>query len=480
MKYDEILNYVGGKFTKINNDHIPVYCPYDGSILAEVEFATVDLVNVAVENALLAQNKWKNITYKKRTEVIFNLRDLLMKNSERLSTCIHLENGKTIDEANADVLKAIELCEFAVSIPALISGKTQFVSTGIEVREIVSPVGIVASITPFNFPLMVPMWTIPNVLVTGNAMILKPSEKTPITASILAELLESAGVPEGLFTVLNGGKDIVEAICDHKDIQVVTFVGSTQIAESVYKRAISANKRCLALGGAKNHILVTDDINPINVAKEITSAAFGMAGQRCMAASVVLTIGNCEELIKEIVQISTDMVCGRDIPPLISTENVEKIANYLKKSSGEILADGRQSKIEGDTNGYYIGPSVILYDSYSKMPKEEVFGPTIEIIKCNSLEEAIEYQNMSPYANGASIFTESGLNASKAIQSMSSGMLGVNIGIPVPRDPFSFGGLKSSKFGYGDISGYDSIKLFTNIQKVTTKWDAKDKKDWAS
>ena len=234
------------------------------------------------------------------------------------------------------------------------------------------------------------------------------------------------------------------------------------------------------MGGAKNHILVTEEVDPQIVAKEITSAAYGMSGQRCMAASVVLAIGHCDAVIDQIIALSKEMVAGRDCPPLISQKAVDKVCQYLEKTPGSIVVDGRKAQIEGDPNGYYIGPSVILYDDIELMPEEEVFGPTLEIIKAATLEEAIAYQNCSPYGNGASIFTDTGLYAQKAVLGLSSGMLGVNIGVPVPRDPFSFGGLKGSKFGYGDITGYGSLPFLTTTRKVTTKWNPKDKKDWLS
>lgn len=480
MSRETILNFIGGTFVQSNGKTIDVLNPSDNSVLAQVEFATASLIDLAVEKAKEAEIQWKNQTFKKRTEVIFNLRNLLIKNQKELAECIRRENGKSEIESEADVAKAIESCEFAVSLPALISGRTQYVSTGIEVKELIKPVGIVVSITPFNFPLMVPMWTIPNVLVTGNAMILKPSEQTPMTASLLAALLQEAGLPAGLFSVINGGKDIVEALCDHPDIQVITFVGSTPIAETVYKRATSHLKRCLALGGAKNHLIVTDDVDQSAVAGEITAAAYGMSGQRCMAASVVLAVGKCDRLINEIVELSKKYLFKNTLPPLISMENVHKLHDYLNKTTGSILVDGRNADKCDATYSCFVGPSVILYDTYAEMPKQEIFAPTLEVIRCATLDEALRYQNESPYANGASIFTGSGRYASDAVNEMSAGMLGVNIGIPVPRDPYSFGGLKSSKFGYGDISGYDSIHLFTETQKITTKWDPKEKKDWAS
>lgn len=458
----------------------PITSPLNGQVIGEVSYADSAMIDKAVAKARTAQKQWAQLTYKKRTEVLFAMRQQLLDHEAELAQIITQENGKSLAESHAALAKAVELCEFAVSIPAMIAGRTEFVSSGIEVKEMTFPVGVLACITPFNFPLMVPMWTIPNALVCGNAVILKPSEATPITAMKIAELFAKAGLPDGLLSVVNGEKEVVEALCDHPDIDALTFVGSTPVAKLVYKRATASLKRCLAMGGAKNHILVTEEVDPQIVAKEITSAAYGMSGQRCMAASVVLAIGHCDAVIDQIITLSKEMVAGRDCPPLISQKAVDKVCQYHEKTPGSIVVDGRKAQIEGDPNGYYIGPSVILYDDIELMPEEEVFGPTLEIIKAATLEEAIAYQNCSPYGNGASIFTDTGLYAQKAVLGLSSGMLGVNIGVPVPRDPFSFGGLKGSKFGYGDITGYGSLPFLTTTRKVTTKWNPKDKKDWLS
>lgn len=480
MEFYQVGNFINGEFTFDEKNAHEIRSPYHDEVIGKVSYANQTDLDEAVKAAKIAQKEWGKLTFKKRSEVLFNLRTLLQANEEDLAKIISLENGKSLQEGVAGVAKAIELCEFAVSIPALVAGKTEIVSTGIEVKEQISPVGIVASITPFNFPMMVPMWTIPNTLACGNAMILKPSESTPITAMKIAELLKEAGLPKGLFTIVNGEKEMVEQLCDHPGIDALTFVGSTPVAKIVYQRATSHLKRCLALGGAKNHILVTDEVNPHIVAKEIASAAYGMSGQRCMAASVVLTVGNCQKVIDELVSISKEMIAGKDLPPLISKAAVAKIHTFLETTPGTILVDGRTAQTEGDANGYFIGPSVVQYDCYEDMPETEIFGPTLEIISVATLEEAIELQNRSPYANGASIFTDTGLYAQMAENGLSSGMLGVNIGVPVPRDPFSFGGLKASKFGYGDITGYGSLPFLTVTRKITTKWNPKDRKDWMS
>lgn len=475
---EKIGNFINGNIEFGNLKCENVLSPNSGDIVAEVCFSTKEDFDNAIDKINSAKDNWKNLTYKKRTEVIFNLRILLKENKDKLIDIICLENGKNKEEANAEVLKAIELCDFAVSIPSLISGKCQFVSEGIEVREFVQPLGIIGCITPFNFPLMVPMWTIPNILVCGNAMIIKPSEKTPSLLIFLANLLKQAGLPDGIFNVIQGGKEIVEAMCDNIYIDCVTFVGSSPIAKLVYKRATSNLKRCLSLGGAKNHIIVTNEVDPIITAKEIIASAYGMSGQRCMAASTLLTVGNCDKLIEEIVNHSKKINSECNLNPLISKEAVNNVYNFLSNTKGNILVDGREFK--SNSKGFFVGASVISYECYDDMEVNEVFAPTIEIVKCETLKEAIDYQNKSPYANGASIYTDIGENALKASTSLSSGMIGVNIGVPVPRDPFSFGGLKISKFGVGDITGYNSIQLFTVCKKITTKWNSNHKKDWMS
>ena len=313
----------------------PVTSPLTGQVIGEVSYADPAMIDRAIAKAREAQRQWAQLTYKKRSEVLFAMRQQLQTHEDELAQIITQENGKSLAESRAAVAKAIELCEFAVSIPALIAGKTEIVSTGIEVKEMTFPVGVLACVTPFNFPMMVPMWTIPNALVCGNAVILKPSEATPVTAMKIAELFAQAGLPDGLLSVVNGEKEVVEALCDHPGIDALTFVGSTPVAKLVYKRATSNLKRCLAMGGAKNHILVTDEVNPEIVAKEITSAAYGMSGQRCMAASVVLAIGHCGAVIDQIIAISKQMVAGRDCPPLISRKAVEKNRPVPGSDSGD-------------------------------------------------------------------------------------------------------------------------------------------------
>lgn len=454
--------------------------PLDGEVFAHAQTLNLDMLDPILKNVSQQAKKWRMQTFKKRSEVLFRFRNLLDIHRDDLARTIHMENGKTLDEALAEVNKAIELTEFACSLPALVTGRTEIVSTGIEVKEVKEAVGVVLSIVPFNFPLMVPMWTIPNALALGNAIVVKPSDSTPCTMVKIAEILKEAGLPDGLFTLLNGGKEVTEALCSHPLIDAVTFVGSTPVAKSVYRLSTFNLKRCLTLGGAKNFILVTPDVNPVSTAKEILASAFGMGGQRCMAASVVVGIGNCEEVLNECLKQVGNYQFNWDLPPLIRKSSVDKIVAFLATTQGKILCDGRDWVKERHFPATYIGPSIVRYADFNDIPDDEIFGPTIEWIDAANIHVALSYQNASPYANGASIFTDSGRMSALAAGEFTSGMIGINIGVPVPRDPFAFGGLKNSKFGYGDITGWSSVDFMTNTKKITTKWNSDDKVDWMS
>jgi malonate-semialdehyde dehydrogenase (acetylating)/methylmalonate-semialdehyde dehydrogenase len=329
---------------------------------------------------------------------------------------------------------------------------------------------------------MVPHWTVPNAIALGNAVIVKPSELTPISAAKMAEMWKEAGLPDGILNIVNGGKDVVEAICDHKDIKAVSFVGSTPVADIVYKRASASSKRVLALGGAKNHMIVMPDATEDATVRDLIASGFGMSGQRCMAASVIIEVGDIQNIIDKLVAEAKVMKPGVDLPPLINPAAIDKITKYLDKSKAEgatVLVDGREN-VDASAAGYNFGPSIIDFRNGGTMGDEEIFGPTLEIVHANSLEEALEIQNRSPYGNAGAIFTQNGRYAAEALAGLQAGMLGVNIGVPVPREPFSFGGIKDSKFGVGDITGVSSIDFWTYERKTTTKWNVEKKADWMS
>ena len=366
----------------------------------------------------------------------------------------------------------------------LISGELLEVSKGVECRIENFPVGVVASISPFNFPNMVPNWTIPNALVLGNTMILKPSELVPLSANRLAELLKESGLPKGVFNVVHGTKDAVEAICDHPGIDAVSFVGSTKVAKIVYKRATSNLKRVLALGGAKNHLIVLPDANVEMTASNVAASMTGCAGQRCMAAAAMVGVGSIDHIIEQLCEEARKIIPGKNLGAIISAKAKERIENYIteaEKDGAKILVDGRNYVVEGKENGFYVGPTVIDYvRPEMKIAKEEVFGPVLSILRTETLDEAISIENSSNYGNAAAVFTQSGGLARYVSDRASAGMIGVNIGVPVPREPFSFGGWNDSRFGVGDITGKSSIGFWSKQKKITTKWNPESQVNWMS
>jgi malonate-semialdehyde dehydrogenase (acetylating) / methylmalonate-semialdehyde dehydrogenase len=485
MQYQPVQNYVGGKFVDANTSRsLNVVSPLDGNQLSKVSMSTAADLSYAVAAAKDAFPKWSKLPIKERVQVFFRYKFLLEQNLQELAQLVHQENGKTIDEAIAEIEKCIELTEFACSLPQLITGEILEVSKGVECRTEHVPLGVVASIVPFNFPSMVPNWTIPNAIALGNCMILKPSEKVPLSASRIAELLKQAGLPDGVFNVVHGDVEIVEAICDHPDIEAVSFVGSTRIAKIVYQRATRNYKRCLALGGAKNHLMVMPDAIPLMTAQNVAASMSGCAGQRCMAASAMVAVGETDHIIQKIVEEAKKIVPGKNLGAVINKESKDRIEKYIteaEQQGAKVLLDGRGVKVKGKENGTYVGPTVIDYVKPDMaIAKEEVFGPVISIMRTKTVDEAIAIENSSPYGNAASVFTQNGGVARYIIEKASAGMIGVNVGVPVPREPFSFGGWNESKFGVGDITGKSSIEFWTRLKKSTIKWNPEAGVNWMS
>ncbi len=485
MKYDRVRNYYNGEFIEsVSTDDLDVISPIDGNLLSTVPMSTSDELERAVRSAKKAFEGWSRLPIKERAQVFFRYRYLLEKHANELTALVSEENGKTIDEARAEVDKSIELTEFACSMPQLISGEIMEVSRGVECRTEHFPVGVVASIVPFNFPLMVPNWTMPNALVLGNTMIMKPSELVPLSVVRMAEILKEAGLPDGVFNVINGGKDIVEGICAHPDIEAVSFVGSTKVAKLVYQQSTHTLKRCVALGGAKNHLFVLPDANPAMTASNVTASMSGCAGQRCMAASAMLAVGNVDPIIDQIVVEARKVVPGKNLGAVISKSAKMRIEDYIseaERNGAKILVDGRGAVVEGKENGTYVGPTVIDYVTAGmSVATEEIFGPVISIMRTDTLEEAIKIENDNPYGNAAAVFTQSGGLARYVMEHASAGMIGVNIGVPVPREPFSFGGWNESRFGANDITGPSSIEFWTKLKKTTTKWNPEAGVNWMS
>jgi len=480
----KIENFIGGKFHKSENNTIPIYNPQEGKKIAEVVDSTSDDLDLAIKSANSAYKTWSHYTLKERSEVFYEFRNQLINNIDSLSKSIVEENGKTFDEAKAEVLKGIELTEFACSMPQIINDEIQEVSKGVECRSSHESIGIVASIAPFNFPIMVPMWTIPNALILGNCMIFKPSEQTPIGVSKIAELLKLSGLPDGVFNVINGDKKIVKAICENEDISAVSFVGSTKIAKIVYKMSTQNLKRCIALGGAKNHLIVLPDADKEMASDDILASMSGCSGQRCMAASAMVGVGEVQEIIDKLVMKAKKMIPGKNLGSVISKNaqiRIEKYIDEAEKEGAKIILDGRGTKVKGKENGYFIGPTILDHVSPEmKIAKEEVFGPVLSIMRTKEIDEAIKIENKSKYGNASSVYTQDGKLADYVTEQVSAGMVGINIGVPVPREPFSFGGWNESRFGVGDITGKSSINFWTRLKKRTTKWNKGAKKNWMS
>ena len=485
MKYAPVKNYINGQFVDAStNRTLPVISPLDGNVLSEVPMSSNDDLTKAVEAAREAFHKWSKTPIKERVQVFFRYKTLLEKNMKELAELVQEENGKTYSEAVAEIEKSIELTEFATSLPQLVTGELLEVSRGVECRTEHVPLGVVASIVPFNFPSMVPNWTMPNAIALGNCMIMKPSEKVPLSCGRIAELLKEAGLPDGVFNIVHGDVEIVEAICDHPGIEAVSFVGSTKVAKIVYSRATKSYKRCLSLGGAKNHLMVMPDAMPTMTAQNVAASMSGCAGQRCMAASAMVGVGNVDHIIAKICDEARKIVPGENLGAVINKESKDRIEKYIteaEQQGAKILVDGRNTVVKGKENGTYVGPTVIDFVKPDMaVATEEIFGPVISIMRTNTVDEALEIENANPYGNAASVFTQNGGVARYVIEKSSAGMIGVNVGVPVPREPFSFGGWNESKFGVGEITGKSSIEFWTKLKKSTVKWNAEAGVNWMS
>ena len=477
-------NYVGGAFVAPDVPVVDVYDPSSGEVISRVPMSSAREVDAAVRSARAAAPEWAATPIKERVQVFFRYKALLEHHIDELAALVTEENGKTAGEARAEVLKAAELTEFACSLPQIVTGEVLEVSRGVECRVERFPVGVVASVTPFNFPNMVPNWSIPNAIVLGNCLILKPSELVPLSARRIAELLAEAGLPAGVLQIVHGGQQAVEALCDHPDVGALSFVGSTKIAKVVYRRATGNLKRCLALGGAKNHLIVVPDADREMTASNVVASMSGCAGQRCMAASVMVAVSETDHIIARMVEHARAMVPGRDVGPVISAAARERITRYIddaEAAGATVLVDGRGARVPGREGGYFLGPTIIDHVTPDMaIAREEVFGPVLAIVRARDVDEALAVENASPYGNAASVFTESGGVARRVMERASAGMVGVNVGVPVPREPFSFGGWNDSKFGAGDITGRGSIEFWTQAKKMTTKWNREAGVNWMS
>jgi malonate-semialdehyde dehydrogenase (acetylating)/methylmalonate-semialdehyde dehydrogenase len=485
MEILTVQNYLNGRFVSLENaEYLPVVDPGIGKQIARVPLSTSAQVDAAAVSARAAFPSWSGMPIKERAQILFRYRALLEKNAQGLAQLVHEENGKTLSEAMAEIEKSIEVTEFACSMPQLATGEILEVSRGVECRIDRYPVGVIASITPFNFPNMVPNWTIPNSLVLGNTVILKPSEQVPLSSLRIADLLKEAGLPDGAFNIVHGGQAAVEALCDHPGIDALTFVGSTRVARVVYMRATAHLKRALCLGGAKNHLIVLPDAHEEMTATNVAASMTGCAGQRCMAAAVMVAVGPIDPIIEKLCDEARKIVPGKNLGAVISKKAKERIEGYIteaEQQGAKVLLDGRNCVVAGKENGFYVGPTVIDFvRPEMRIAREEVFGPVLAILRASSVAEALKIENSSPYGNAASVFTQSGGMARHVIERASAGMIGVNIGVPVPREPFSFGGWNESKFGSGDITGKSSIEFLTRLKKTTIKWNPESRVNWMS
>ncbi len=459
----------------------PVFNPATGEMSAEVTLGDTSVVDAAVDAAREAFLSWGTTSLSQRTRILFAYRELLDKNVADIARLISSQHGKTLPDATGEVRRGLEVVEFACGISQV--QKSQYshgVSRDVDTFSIRQPLGVVAGITPFNFPAMVPMWMFPIAIATGNTFILKPSEKDPSASLALAELFLEAGLPEGVLNVVQGDKEVVDAILDHRGVRAVSFVGSTPVASYIYSRAAANGKRVQALGGAKNHMVVLPDADLDAAADAAVSAAYGSAGERCMAISVLVAVGDiADDLIAKILSRVEDLRVGSgldegvDMGPLVSREHRDKVASYLAGAKGEgaeVVLDGRDHPLAGSP-GFYLGPSLVdgVKDSM-KVYRDEIFGPVLSVCRLPDSDAALRMVNANPYANGAAIFTRSGAAAHRFQSELDAGMIGINVPIPVPVAYYSFGGNKHSLFGDTHVHGEEGVKFYTRGKVITQRW----------
>tara|TARA_B100000131_G_scaffold310509_1_gene342267 strand:- start:1685 stop:3166 length:1482 start_codon:yes stop_codon:yes gene_type:complete len=478
--FGERKNWISGRFEDSSSGKkISIISPYYDKEIATVPDSNFNDLNIAVQAAESIFPDWKRTNIRDRAEIMFRFKTLLESNTDELAHLISLDNGKTIEDAKASINRGKEVVEFATSLPNILKGYSSQVADGITCTMTYEPLGVVAGITPFNFPAMVPLWMIPLAITSGNCFILKPSEKTPLATLKIAEYLKEAGLPDGVFQILNGSQEAVEAICDHPDIKAVAFVGSSKVAKIVYTRTTAQGKRALCLGGAKNHMIVVPDADLDSTAKGLLASSMGSAGQRCMAASVAVGVANVDSIIDQLIEEANKFVLGLDMGTIISKPAFDRIKGYIDEAENmgaKVLVDGRNPVPPvGYENGYWLGPTILDgVDPDWPCAKEEIFGPVLSIIRTDTIDEAMKIENNNIYGNAAAVFTTSGEVAKTISETASSGMVGVNIGVPVPREPYSFGGWNESKYGHGDITGKSGVEFWTDLKKVTARWPESD------
>ncbi len=480
----ECRNLVAGRWVAPETEWRAVVSPYTGTPVGRVPLSGAAEVAAVVAGARAAAADWARVPLKERSARLFRFRELVIEQLDDLANRAALEAGKTVGEARAGVLKGVEVIEYALSLQNQLGGALE-VSRGVTCEQVREPLGVVAGITPFNFPAMVPMWLYPIAVTLGNAFIHKPSEKVPLTAVRMAELMLEAGFPQGVYSVVHGGPGAVNALLDHPDVQAYGFVGSTAVARQIYARAAAHGKRALALGGAKNHLIVVPDAEPAVTVDGVVGSFTGCAGQRCMAASLLVAVGDVDHLIDAIVERASRMQLGRDMGALIDRAALERVSAAIAQAASEgavLRLDGRgvEAPVEYP-DGYWLGPTVIDQAQPGQdCAVRELFGPVLSVVRVKTLDEALALENQSEYGNATSVFTTRGAVARYVAERASTGMIGVNIGVPVPREPFSFGGSKASRFGQGDITGSGGVELWSQLKKITTKWALQPDHNWMS
>ncbi len=479
---NQITHWINGKsWTGKTDKKGDVFNPATGLKTGEVDFADLSTIDEAINSAHDAFPNWRDTSLTKRAQIIFKFRELLNEKKDELAKIITSEHGKVISDALGEVTRGQEVVEFACGIPHLLKGGfSEGVSSGVDVYSIRQPLGVVAGITPFNFPAMVPMWFFPVAIAAGNTFVLKPSEKDPSAAIWLAKLWKEAGLPDGVFNVINGDKVAVDRILEHPKVKAVSFVGSTPIAKYVYENGTKNGKRVQALGGAKNHMVVLPDADLDLTADAAINAGFGSAGERCMAISVVVAVEPvADELIKRIVDRMGKLVTGdgtknSDMGPLVTKQHRDKVASYIEagiQQGATAVVDGRNVQADGAKDGYWLGPT--LFDHVKTnmtIYTDEIFGPVLSIVRVKSYEEALKLVNDHPYGNGTAIFTNDGGAARRFQNEIEVGMVGVNVPIPVPVAYYSFGGWKNSLFGDSHAHGTEGVHFYTRGKVVTSRW----------
>ncbi|MEE1650263.1 CoA-acylating methylmalonate-semialdehyde dehydrogenase [Brachybacterium sp. J144] len=482
----EITHWIDGQEVAGSGATQPIMDPATGAAVGTLHLGDAGTVDRAVQVAAAAQKEWAKVSLARRTQILYRMRQLMIEHTDEIAAVITREHGKTLADAKGEIARGLETLEFATSITQdLKGGFSQNISTGVDGHTLRQPLGVVAGITPFNFPVMVPFWMHPIAIATGNAFVLKPSERDPSASNLVARLYQEAGLPDGVFQVVHGGKEVVDALCTHDGIAAVSFVGSTPIAKHVHATASAAGKRVQALGGANNHAVVMPDANVEFAAAQIASGAFGSAGERCMAVPVAVTVGAVhEEFLAAITAGAEKLVVGpgdregTDMPPVITPDakaRVIRMTDEAEAAGATIVVDGRGLVVEGFENGNFVGPTVIT-DLAADHPTytDEVFGPLLVVMHVPNFDAAIELVNASPFGNGTAIFTDSGHYARRFEDEIQVGMIGINVPIPTPVGYYSFGGWKDSLFGEHHAHGPEGVSFYTRQKAVTTRWPAQN------